>query len=118
LEWRFVFSDDDTVSDDRDVESDEILEEINKHLNHKTIPKKCAKVIAVHTVTAEMKPGEDVEIFPQSTADRHALLSNYMSSWEKYGSVDQENNEDIRLRKEMVLTRKRQKIRTSLCFVW
>ena len=80
LEWRFVFSDDDTGSEDLDLERNEILEEITKHTNPKTGRKKCANVKAALTVTEEMKTGEDVEIFPQSTADRHALLSNYMSS--------------------------------------
>ena len=80
LEWSFVFSDDDTGSEDLDLERNEILEEITKHTNPKTGPKKCANVKGGQTATEEKKAGEDVEIFPQSTADRHALLSNFMSS--------------------------------------
>ena len=80
MEWRFVFSDDDTVSDDEDVERNEITEEISRHPTPKTNRTKCAKMKADPTVTEERKNGEGVEILPQSTADRHALLSNFMSS--------------------------------------
>eukprot|EP00091_Calanus_sinicus_P021923 TRINITY_DN6707_c0_g2_i1.p1 TRINITY_DN6707_c0_g2~~TRINITY_DN6707_c0_g2_i1.p1 ORF type:complete len:112 (-),score=29.63 TRINITY_DN6707_c0_g2_i1:180-515(-) len=77
LEWRFVFSDDDTGREDRDVERNEILEEISTHTTTKTGPKKCVKVKAA---ADERKNVEDAEILPQSAVARHALLSNFMSS--------------------------------------
>ena len=80
MEWRFVFSDDDTGKDDLDVERNEILEGISTHTTPKTGPTKCVKVKADQTATGERKNVEEVEILRQSTVDRHALLSNFMSS--------------------------------------
>ena len=80
LEWRFVFSDDESVSDDEDVERNDIIKEITAHPYPQTGCKKSTKMKAVATVTEERKNDEDVEIFPQTTADRHALLSNFMAS--------------------------------------
>ena len=78
LEWRFVFSDDETPRDEEDVERNEITEEVARNPTPKTGCKKCTTLKAV--LTEENKNGEGAEILPQSTADRHALLSNFMSS--------------------------------------
>ena len=80
LEWRFVFSDDETGSDDGDVERNEIIEEIARNSTPKTGCKKSTKMKAVPTVIEERNTDEGVEILPQTTADRHALLSNFMAS--------------------------------------
>merc|ERR1712098_702299 len=78
-EWRFVFSDDEELSsDDTQLESVEIGREINGKgsaiTDNSASCKKNAKVKA-----AKEESSND-EIVAQSTVDKHALLSNFMSS--------------------------------------
>ena len=62
-----MFGEDDADSDEGELELVEIIEAT-----------KGDKVKAADA--EESRKSEDVEIFPQSVADRHALLSNFMSS--------------------------------------
>ena len=73
-EWKFVFSDDEELnSEDMELERVELGVETN--INETSTGSK--KKVAVKD-DAEESSGD--EIVTQSTADKHALLSNFMSS--------------------------------------
>eukprot|EP00091_Calanus_sinicus_P021922 TRINITY_DN6707_c0_g1_i1.p1 TRINITY_DN6707_c0_g1~~TRINITY_DN6707_c0_g1_i1.p1 ORF type:complete len:119 (-),score=29.69 TRINITY_DN6707_c0_g1_i1:157-513(-) len=73
LEWRFVFSDDDdTNSDDQDVERNEILEQIATYENRTPQPKKCAKVKADLAATEEKEMVKMLKYYDsQQQTDMH-----------------------------------------------
>ena len=77
-EWKFVFSeseeDNDDTDSDADIEMNEIIEDAavaSKHLH---------KVTSNESETDVNKNVENAEPVVQSVADRHALISNFMSS--------------------------------------
>ena len=76
-EWRFVFSDDEELnSDDRELERVELGAQTN--INDTTASRK--KTVAVKAGKDDAEESCSDEIVTQSTADKHALLSNFMSS--------------------------------------
>merc|ERR1711887_434087 len=77
-EWRFVFSDDEDLnSEDMELERVELGAETN--INDITTADRKKKV-AVKAAKADAEESSCDEIVSQSTADKHALLSNFMSS--------------------------------------
>ena len=84
-EWRFVFSDDgDADGDEGELERIEILEEhisnVSAAAETTSSHKKKANVKAIKDNAEESIDDKNDEIVSQSTADKHALLSNFMSS--------------------------------------
>merc|ERR1711892_1493807 len=85
LEWKVVFGSDEL--EEIDVEELERIEIIEDTISNPKVTKQSksehkmgAKGKAVIASTKESRNTEDDEIFPQSTAESHALLSNFMSS--------------------------------------
>ena len=75
-----MFGEDDADSDEGELEIVEIIEATNSRVTNdsRAEHRKGDKVKAADA--EESRKSEDVEIFPQSVAFRHALLSNFMSS--------------------------------------
>ena len=76
-EWKFVFSDEEEDNDtdsDLDIEMNEIVEDA-------AVPSKHVHKVTTNVPETDVnKNAEKAEPVLQSVADKHALLSNFMSS--------------------------------------
>merc|ERR1712179_134524 len=76
-EWKFVFSDDEELNSE-EIELERVELGVETNINDTSTG--CKKKEAVNAAKADAEESSGDEIVTQSTVDKHALLSNFMSS--------------------------------------